>query len=112
MENREVLHVGGDRASGRLHGGGSATAGEGEPGRKADAAAAVARGDLRRREPDGGGTDRRCRAAGRARLGAAVQRLGAGGADRPEGSGKTRSEEHTSELQSIMRISYAVFCLK
>src|SRR3546814_6074013 len=23
-----------------------------------------------------------------------------------------RSEEHTSELQSIMRISYAVFCLK
>src|SRR3546814_1979302 len=37
------------------------------------------------------------------------------------GSGKTevylalieqRSEEHTSELQSLMRISYAVFCLK
>src|SRR3546814_1217493 len=27
---------------------------------------------------------------------------------RPE----TRSEEHTSELQSLMRISYAVFCLK
>src|SRR3546814_4222434 len=25
---------------------------------------------------------------------------------------KTRSEEHTSELQSLMRISYAVFCLK
>src|SRR3546814_9165039 len=24
----------------------------------------------------------------------------------------SRSEEHTSELQSIMRISYAVFCLK
>src|SRR3546814_3420251 len=24
----------------------------------------------------------------------------------------TRSEEHTSELQSLMRISYAVFCLK
>src|SRR3546814_2704025 len=33
-------------------------------------------------------------------------RLGRGGqADR-------RSEEHTSELQSLMRISYAVFCLK
>src|SRR3546814_5743772 len=26
--------------------------------------------------------------------------------------GKERSEEHTSELQSLMRISYAVFCLK
>src|SRR3546814_5820364 len=27
-------------------------------------------------------------------------------------SGCSRSEEHTSELQSLMRISYAVFCLK
>src|SRR3546814_9947912 len=27
-------------------------------------------------------------------------------------SHQTRSEEHTSELQSLMRISYAVFCLK
>src|SRR3546814_4356477 len=26
--------------------------------------------------------------------------------------GRPRSEEHTSELQSLMRISYAVFCLK
>src|SRR3546814_14134771 len=26
--------------------------------------------------------------------------------------GAQRSEEHTSELQSLMRISYAVFCLK
>src|SRR3546814_2498010 len=26
--------------------------------------------------------------------------------------GNERSEEHTSELQSLMRISYAVFCLK
>src|SRR3546814_6610733 len=26
--------------------------------------------------------------------------------------GRKRSEEHTSELQSLMRISYAVFCLK
>src|SRR3546814_8307347 len=26
--------------------------------------------------------------------------------------GGPRSEEHTSELQSLMRISYAVFCLK
>src|SRR3546814_20804854 len=31
----------------------------------------------------------------------------------PPGEGtKSRSEEHTSELQSLMRISYAVFCLK
>src|SRR3546814_5088982 len=28
------------------------------------------------------------------------------------GPAKERSEEHTSELQSLMRISYAVFCLK
>src|SRR3546814_5653426 len=32
-----------------------------------------------------------------------------GSAPRPAGN---RSEEHTSELQSLMRISYAVFCLK
>src|SRR3546814_6535285 len=30
----------------------------------------------------------------------------------PEDYQPTRSEEHTSELQSLMRISYAVFCLK
>src|SRR3546814_2820866 len=36
---------------------------------------------------------------------ALVRRGGAGGHFR-------RSEEHTSELQSLMRISYAVFCLK
>src|SRR3546814_2087523 len=35
--------------------------------------------------------------------------------DRPPAIGRKlfrRSEEHTSELQSLMRISYAVFCLK
>src|SRR3546814_6769712 len=38
---------------------------------------------------------------------AAPERLG------PRGSRfQQRSEEHTSELQSLMRISYAVFCLK
>src|SRR3546814_10270695 len=52
-----------------------------------------------------------------------VWRRGDDGADRqgiqgvlPEGAGQhprqLRSEEHTSELQSLMRISYAVFCLK
>src|SRR3546814_6625595 len=30
----------------------------------------------------------------------------------PLGQANIRSEEHTSELQSLMRISYAVFCLK
>src|SRR3546814_7705427 len=47
-------------------------------------------------------------------------RLRAGGdarhpARRPTGrcfDPRLRSEEHTSELQSLMRISYAVFCLK
>src|SRR3546814_6583692 len=31
---------------------------------------------------------------------------------RHHAQGLSRSEEHTSELQSLMRISYAVFCLK
>src|SRR3546814_2201397 len=31
---------------------------------------------------------------------------------RSQAAAKPRSEEHTSELQSLMRISYAVFCLK
>src|SRR3546814_8564680 len=38
-----------------------------------------------------------------------------GGADyitKPFSINELRSEEHTSELQSLMRISYAVFCLK
>src|SRR3546814_3347950 len=30
----------------------------------------------------------------------------------PDAMNAVRSEEHTSELQSLMRISYAVFCLK
>src|SRR3546814_6015417 len=38
----------------------------------------------------------------------AQESLGGLGQDRVVG----RSEEHTSELQSLMRISYAVFCLK
>src|SRR3546814_3287040 len=34
------------------------------------------------------------------------------GAERIDDLAYVRSEEHTSELQSLMRISYAVFCLK
>src|SRR3546814_10034909 len=41
------------------------------------------------------------------------RRVAKGGAIRDMvGAGVKRSEEHTSELQSLMRISYAVFCLK
>src|SRR3546814_10091809 len=45
-----------------------------------------------------------------------TKRLGRGGEgtmlDDSGKHGPGRSEEHTSELQSLMRISYAVFCLK
>src|SRR3546814_4786828 len=42
-----------------------------------------------------------------------VQLVGAAvGAHRAALGAPVRSEEHTSELQSLMRISYAVFCLK
>src|SRR3546814_2234098 len=42
-----------------------------------------------------------------------VDRAGAGKNNRPARRRPSeRSEEHTSELQSLMRISYAVFCLK
>src|SRR3546814_3725619 len=56
------------------------------------------------------------RAAGR-RIGAPCRRTAhfhAGAHRSPDAAGhcSERSEEHTSELQSLMRISYAVFCLK
>src|SRR3546814_1139351 len=38
--------------------------------------------------------------------------IGGTDAGRQHGRPVRRSEEHTSELQSLMRISYAVFCLK
>src|SRR3546814_6359934 len=51
---------------------------------------------------------------GRART--AADRSGAGefaiGKAKRDGDHEIRSEEHTSGLQSLMRISYAVFCLK
>src|SRR3546814_10058989 len=49
------------------------------------------------------------------RLPGAPARIAADAHPLPAGQrieGGTRSEEHTSELQSLMRISYAVFCLK
>src|SRR3546814_11996673 len=45
------------------------------------------------------------------RSGGAGARRGQAGGD-VSGDPEGRSEEHTSELQSLMRISYAVFCLK
>src|SRR3546814_7567097 len=59
--------------------------------------------------------DERRRGAGAAAAGDGVPRDGSGQAGKPaddSGAAPGRSEEHTSELQSLMRISYAVFCLK
>src|SRR3546814_7346497 len=62
--------------------------------------------DRARRDPRRG---RQCPAAGDARLGYLLRaRL----LRREPARHRLRSEEHTSELQSLMRISYAVFCLK
>src|SRR3546814_4078763 len=44
--------------------------------------------------------------------GRAMLRLDYSGCGVSEGVFEDRSEEHTSELQSLMRISYAVFCLQ
>src|SRR3546814_3958048 len=41
-----------------------------------------------------------------------VERMQAGQIEATHYPRNPRSEEHTSELQSLMRISYAVFCLK
>src|SRR3546814_8070429 len=50
-------------------------------------------------------TDRRCATTARARRNRARSAP-------PICRARSRSDEHTSELQSLMRISYAVFCLK
>src|SRR3546814_3311398 len=61
---------------------------------------------------------RSCRGSGGDRRGAQSAERGTPrargvGARTGRGGGRRhRSEEHTSELQSLMRISYAVFCLK
>src|SRR3546814_1095370 len=46
------------------------------------------------------------------RLGQKIDGTGMRGTHRIGNVAMCRSEEHTSELQSLMRISYAVFCLK
>src|SRR3546814_2956037 len=63
------------------------------------------------------GKMRRCLAVG-AFIGASLHGLPvpaakhSGDASSENGLANSRSEEHTSELQSLMRISYAVYCLK
>src|SRR3546814_5524704 len=59
------------------------------------------------------------RPAGRGHSAAIAGGCGSSGSESTEApssssrkAGRSRSEEHTSELQSLMRISYAVFCLK
>src|SRR3546814_4234080 len=59
------------------------------------------------------GPGRNCRAGTRQRRRCRNSGRGPGGGYRRRRSGRdARSEEHTSELQSLMRISYADFCLK
>src|SRR3546814_7561225 len=67
--------------------------------------------------PGAGGTDRQKRTS--LKKPKPHGRTNSDRVDMPDGAGRTpvpqsatRSEEHTSELQSLMRISYAVFCLK
>src|SRR3546814_7135521 len=80
----------------------AAAAGRGAA-RDALCAARADREPLARAHGDG------CPLSGRTwRIPCALSRCGAAAAD----AVATRSEEHTSELQSLMRISYAVFCLK
>src|SRR3546814_3853872 len=73
--------------------------------------------DAGRRAGAAGGAARRADRHLRLRPAAACRDIGrpvrtAGGGGGLSGAARPRSEEHTSELQSLMRISYAVFCLK
>src|SRR3546814_395947 len=90
-----------------VHGDGDADAGAADD----DAGVGLARGHrLGHRAAEIGVVDR-----GRAVPGAEVDHFVAGGFQllrQLRLEGETRSEEHTSELQSLMRTSYAVFCLK
>src|SRR3546814_2312473 len=67
------------------------------------------RGRRADRDPD---APQPARSARRGRHGRSVRARGQAAAVRRQRRDAQRSEEHTSELQSLMRISYAVFCLK
>src|SRR3546814_6766532 len=66
--------------------------------------------------PRGGELERAVAAQWQKRLHTALAEAAIAHHQRPamvlQGDRSFRSEEHTSELQSLMRISYAVFCLK
>src|SRR3546814_4273381 len=64
---------------------------------------------IARRAPSRAGRDFSAGGAGPADANGAQDRADH---QRQQPPGHKRSEEHTSELQSLMRISYAVFCLK
>src|SRR3546814_4722030 len=75
------------------------------------------RPDRRVGTPDGAGAGRfagHCRAVRRTQPAGRHRRTPVRGKarSRQDDADQHRSEEHTSELQSLMRISYAVFCLK
>src|SRR3546814_5545706 len=70
------------------------------------------RGAVCAAEIEADGDDRRLARRGRERAGQAASRGSEGPVILVVAEQKDRSEEHTSELQSLMRISYAVFCLK
>src|SRR3546814_5454264 len=74
----------------------------------AGGAAAAARGGATL----AGGASTAFSASAAGQSGLASTASGLGGVARAAGRAAIRSEEHTSELQSLMRISYAVFCLK
>src|SRR3546814_254874 len=95
---------------------GVAAGGQAQP-RREGAGAACPAVLAERRPEDAEGQSRPCRHQGLRGEAGAPHYRGAGGdlplAGRPHGRLQGgRSEEHTSELQSLMRISYAVFCLK
>src|SRR3546814_9738896 len=81
------------------------------------AAAGAARGTLRALPaaaglPAGGGHRRSRQGLGPAATARAVELRDFRPGERSAGALILRSEEHTSELQSLLRISYDVFCLK
>src|SRR3546814_6918372 len=80
-------------------------------GEKREGERGVEQGEKKERAPESGAA--RSHAAGGGHETEHQQRRGAkAGEDESEGRNLARSEEHTSELQALMRISYAVFCLK
>src|SRR3546814_3636515 len=99
-------------AQDRHEGGDVSFAARGQEGAGEDRLYGPDRADGRqfRAHPAGGGDGRRrARAAGGGRPG----RVDGRARERASACASSgRSEEHTSELQSLMRISYAVFCLK